>query len=301
MSAGAPSVAVQGDPGCFSHAAALGVFGDVELIPCRDFPSLFAAVNDGRADRGVVPVENALAGAVSENLDLLVRSSLYAVAEAYQPIEMCLTTRPGTRLEQLTAVGSHPVALQQCRRFFAAHPTIRPIVAYDTAGSIRDLMADRSDYDGAIGPALAADLYGAEILERGIADHRRNFTRFLIVAREREVTSLENRPSKASLAFTLPHEPGALHAALGIFANHGVDLTRLESRPIPGCPWEYRFHADVRGGRKGARTLAIDALREMAGELRVIGEYEEADAPIGAPSRPSKAVEFLRPTRPPSA
>jgi prephenate dehydratase len=285
-------VAVQGAPGCFSHAAALVHFGDLDLVPCRDFPDLFAALVDGRADRACVPVENALAGAVTENLDLLVRSPVTAVAETYVRVEMCLAARPGTRLEDLTAVGSHPVALRQCRRFFEERPGVREVVAADTAGSIRDLMEDSEvRWNGAIGPALAADLYGAEVLARGIEDHPRNFTRFLVVARNAGEPPSPRVPGvtpgdppgqpspKASLAFTLPHRPGALHEALGVFAREGLDLTRLESRPIPGHPWEYRFYADVRGAVGETFDRAVHALGELSDEVSVIGRYAEVEAP----------------------
>lgn len=296
-------VAVQGDPGCFSHAAALAHFGTLDLVPCRDFAELFAAVLEGRADRGCVPVENALHGAVSESLDLLVQHPLCAVGEAYVRVEMCLAVRPGTTASELTAVASHPVALRQCRRFFRRHPHVREVVAADTAGSIRALMATAppveadpaygreggdagepeqrtvGGWDGAIGPALAAELYGAELLMRGIEDHPRNFTRFLIVAREEDAVPHRGRDAKASLAFTLPHRVGSLHGALGILADAALDLTRLESRPIPGRPWEYRFYADIRSAAGGAWAGALAALGGLATDVRVIGVYPEADAP----------------------
>lgn len=286
-------IAVQGEPGCFSHAAAVGSFGEVELVSCPDFPTLFDAVREGRAQVGVVPVENALAGAVSENLDLLVDRNLVAEAEIYVRVELCLAARPGPdeadrAMRGLTAAASHAVALRQCRRFFASHPHIRSVVTADTAGSIKDLMAGAGAWDAAIGPALAAELYGARILARGIEDDPRNFTRFLVV---RPAGGEERGPPgpapghpvtgflKASLVFTLPHRPGALHRALGIFADRGLDLTRLESRPIVGRPWEYRFHADIRGEDGAALRAAISALRRHAPELRVVGTYPEAEIP----------------------
>lgn len=306
-------VAVQGEPGCFSHAAALSVFGEVDLVPCRDFQALFEAVESGRADRGAVPVENALAGAVTQTLDLLLRNELRATHEAYVRVELCLVVPEGRDIGDIRSAASHPVALQQCHTFFEKHPDVRPVAAYDTAGSIRDLLADDAPtYDAAIGPALAANLYGGTILERGIEDHHLNFTRFLMVTRDRvgaatqggggadpvtregvgkadaDVSAETSRPGdavsarprlKTSLAFALPHRPGSLHAALGVFAEHEVDLTRLESRPIPGHPWEYRFFADLRGGSNDARERAIAALREMAPEVHVFGTYEEVDPP----------------------
>lgn len=295
-----PRVAVQGDPGCFSHAAALGHFGSLELVPCLDFEGLFDAVLDGGADVACVPVENALAGAVTDTLDLLVRRPVHAVAEAYVRVEMCLAVRPGTRLEDVSAVASHPVALRQCRRFLGGLEGVEEIVARDTAGSIRDLMQGTvsgrtAPWNAAIGPALAAELYGAELLEREIEDHPRNFTRFLIVAAGKggaasgtadsgpgtadSGPAAGDAPPKASLAFTLPHRPGSLHEAIGLFAEAGLDLTRVESRPIPGRPWEYRFFLDVRGAAGAAWHRARAALEAVASEVRVIGVYPETRAP----------------------
>lgn len=272
-------VAVQGAPGCFSHAAALEFFDAVELVSCDDFPELFAAVEEGRADRGMVPVENALAGAVTENLDLLVRSPVHAVGETYVRVQMCLVAPPGRAIPELTAAGSHPVALRQCRGFFSQHPGIRSVVSHDTAGAIRDLMAGDAGFDAAIGPALAAEMYGGEVLERGIEDHPRNFTRFLVVAPQGVEAPRRSSKDKASLALTLPHRPGALHTAIGLFAEARLDLTRLESRPIPGLPWKYLFYLDVRTGSGDAFSRVLERLDEMASELHLLGRYPEAEAP----------------------
>lgn len=293
-----PRIAVQGEPGCFSHAAAREAWGELELVPCEDFPELFRAVLEGRAEGGVVPVENALAGAVSENLDLLVQHPLRAVAELYVRVEMCLAVRPDGADDPgaLTAVASHPVALRQCRRFFADHPHLARVVAGDTAGSIRALMEGEPGWDGAIGPGLAADLYGARILRRGIEDDPLNFTRFLAVAAPGEaeggagVGSVGRPPglaltgrSKVSLVFTAAHSPGSLHAAIGVFAGRGLDLTRMESRPIPGRPWEYRFHADVRGPDAGALAAALEALEAVTYRIWTLGIYPETAVP-GSPT-----------------
>jgi prephenate dehydratase len=273
-------VAVQGEAGCFSHAAALGYFGAVSVVSCRSFPELFEAVLEGRAERGCVPVENALAGAVTENLDLLVQHPLRAVGEVYQRVELCLAVRPGSAMGDVRRVASHPVALRQCRRFFEAHPGLVEVAAWDTAGGIRDLMReDDVRWDAAIGPALAAELYGADILERGIEDHRRNFTRFLMVARAGDAEEARGPGTKASIAFTVPHRPGSLHEAIGIFAAETLDLTRLESRPIPGRPWEYRFYADVRGGADESWDRAMAQLRALGDEVQILGRYAEAKAP----------------------
>ena len=267
-------VAIQGERGAFSHAAAIQVFGpDTEVLAKRSFEELFEAVGSGEADFGMVPVENTLAGSVQRNLDLLVQHTLHAVAETRVPIRLCLVARPGRTIDSLRSAASHPVALQQCHRFFASHPTIESRVAYDTAGSVKDLLEGRADYDAAIGSALSAELYGGELLMEGLEDDPGNFTRFFAVARE--AVRPPDEGSKTSIAFTLAHKPGSLHHALGAVAERDVDLTRLESRPIPGRPWEYRFYADMRGAPLSVQDECVEEVRKVAGELRVLGQYPE--------------------------
>jgi prephenate dehydratase len=188
-------------------------------------------------------------------------------------VRLCLATVPGTDPATIRRVASHPVALQQCHRFFARHAGRQAVAAFDTAGSIKELMEGSAPYDAAIGSELAAVLYGATVVEHDLEDDPDNFTRFLVVGTE-PLASPE-APVKTSLVFRLRHEPGSLHAALGVLASHGVDLTRLESRPIPGRPWEYRFYADVRGPSSARQAAAIDALDGVAEEIRVLGRYRE--------------------------
>ncbi|HKW40024.1 MAG TPA: prephenate dehydratase [Gemmatimonadales bacterium] len=265
------AVAIQGEAGSFSHAAALEALGpDVRLVPCASFEDLFRAVATGGAARGVVPIENSLAGSVHENYDLLGRHPLHVVAETQVRVRHCLIARPGTALDAVRRVASHPVALAQCRAFFAAHPEVVPVAAYDTAGSVRDLMARRLAADAAIAAALAAELYGAAVLQEGLEDHAENYTRFLVIGRE--PAPLE-RARKSSLVFTLPNVPGSLHRALGAFAVRGLDLTKIESRPIVGRPWEYAFYLDVLGDPSGEVAAALAELRAFAPELRVLGTY----------------------------
>lgn len=265
------AVAIQGEAGSFSHAAALETHGpDLRLVPCATFEELFRAVQDGTADRGMVPIENTLAGSVHQNYDLLGAHPLHVVAETELRIRHCLIARPGAVLAGIRRVASHPVALAQCRRFFVAHPEIVAVSAYDTAGSVRDLMAGGSAADAAIASSLAARLYGAEVLAEGLEDHAENYTRFLVIARERAPAS---PLSKMSLMLTLTNAPGALHRALGVFASRGLDLTKIESRPLQGRPWEYLFYLDVLGDPRAGLAEALEDLRTFAAEVRVLGAY----------------------------
>lgn len=268
------AVAIQGEAGSYSHAAALQALGpDLQLVPRPSFDALFRAVADGAAAQGIVPIENSLAGSVHENYDLLRANALHVVAETEVRIRHCLVVRPGTGTDAIRRVASHPVALAQCRRFFAERPELVPVAAYDTAGSVRDLMEHRVAADAAIGSALAARLYGAVVLAEGIEDHPENYTRFLVVARD---PAAPDGTSKTSLVFTLPNVPGSLHRALGVFARRGLDLTKIESRPLPGRPWEYAFYLDVVGEPTGEMGEALDELGSLAGELRVLGTYRAA-------------------------
>lgn len=281
------SAAIQGMHGAFSHAAALQALGDdVAIVECRTFEDLFRSVVEGAADYGIVPVENTLAGSVQRTMDLLVQNPLQVVGETRVRVRLCLAAPPGRTLGEVRRVGSHPVALEQCLSFFESNPRIRPVTAFDTAGSVRDLIAGDAAYDAAIASELAASLYGASVLQREIEDHAGNFTRFLVVGREVAASggkgdvpgaaAPERGTMKTSLAFTLPHQPGSLHRALGCFAGHDVDLARIESRPIPGRPWEYRFYVDLRGSDEAAEGAALAALRDEVVELRVLGRYPEA-------------------------
>ncbi len=269
-----PIVAIQGVRGAFSHEAASKLLGGaVDMLECRTFDDVFDAVVEGSAAAAAVPVENTLAGAVQPAMDLLVRHPLHAVAEARVPVRLCLIAPPGVEPVDVRSVASHPVALQQCGGWLRDHPHVEPVVAFDTAGSVRDLMAGDAGYDAAVASGLAADTWGARVLETGLEDEHHNYTRFLLL--RREPVSPPATGAKTSLAWTLPHRPGSLYEALGVFAAHGVDLTRLESRPIPGKPWEYRFFADVRGAPIDIQDEAVEELRRFAVELRVVGRYPE--------------------------
>jgi prephenate dehydratase len=266
-------VAVQGERGSFSHEAARAALGPgAEVLPRPSFDALFAAVVGGEAERGLLPIENSLAGSIHENYDRLQASPLNIVGETQLRIRHCLIAPPGVALESLRRVASHPVALAQCRRFFAEHPGVEAVAAYDTAGSVLDLMRGAATYQAAIASALAAELYAGVVLRESLEDDAQNFTRFLVLALE---PGPVEAATKTSIVFTLDNEPGALHNAMGAFASRGVDLAKIESRPLRGRPWEYAFYLDVLGDPRGAAGEGLEALRVMAPFLRVLGSYPD--------------------------
>ncbi len=266
-------IAIQGERGAFSHDAALDLVGsEIEILPCPTFDVLFEAAVSGRADRALVPIENSLAGSIHENYDRLWASPLHIVAETQLRIRHCLIACAGASLGDIRRVSSHAVALAQCRRFFAERPDVEAVVAYDTAGSVKETLRDGVLAHASIASRLAADLYAGQVLLEGIEDDPQNYTRFLLLAREAGPTDVA---SKTSLVFTLKNEPGALHRALGAFALRGVDLAKIESRPLRGRPWEYAFYLDVLGDPRGATGESLAELRRLASELRVLGSYPE--------------------------
>jgi len=267
------AVAIQGELGSFSHSAALEVLGaDVEIVPTPTFDGLFAAVVQARTDRGLVPIENSLAGSIHENYDRLKASPLHIVGETQLRIRHCLIGRPGAELASIRRVASHAVALAQCRRFFAERPHVEAVAVYDTAGSVKDLLRDGPATHAAIGSRLAATLYGGQVLLEEVEDDPQNYTRFLVLARE---PGPAVAATKTSLVFHLRNAPGALHRALGVFAGRGVDLAKIESRPLRGRPWEYAFYLDVLGDPRGPAGEAIEQLGGLTEELRVLGSYPD--------------------------
>jgi prephenate dehydratase len=235
-------------------------------------------VASGKAERALIPFENSLAGSVHENYDRLSASPLHIIGETQLRIRQCLIARPGSTLAVIRRVASHPVALAQCRKFFAEHPGVEAIATYDTAGSVMDLLRDGPATQAAIGPALAASLYGGQILLESIEDDPENYTRFLLLARE---AVQAERASKTSIVFTTKNVPGALHQALGAFASRGADLAKIESRPLKGRPWEYSFYLDVLGDPNGAVAEALAELSGVAHEVRILGSYPAAAGVTG--------------------
>ncbi len=273
-------IAFQGARGAFSEEAARKLVGaDAAVLPCERFEDVFRTLKEGRASGAVVPIENTLAGPVYENYDLLQSFELPIVAETSVRIVHNLMARPGVSFAKIRRVYSHPVALSQCLDFFARNPQIERIPYYDTAGSVKMVMEEGLEDAGAIASAVAAEIYGARILRRSIESDRRNFTRFFLLrrpeyAKRHPVKAAKETQWKTSLVFGTRNVPGALFRALSAFALRDLNLTKIESRPLRGRPWEYAFYLDFLG-RVDSPTAqnALGHLRELADFLRVLGCY----------------------------
>jgi prephenate dehydratase len=274
-------VAFQGERGAFSEEAAIRLLGEqIEVTPRPTFESLFMAIEEGAADLILAPIENTLAGSVHRSYDLLLESKLTILAEVVTPIVMCLIGPSGARMEEVRSVESHPVALAQCEQFFAENPNIRRIVADDTAGSVRNVVQSKDASRAAIAGRRAAEVYGGVVLREHLEDDRANFTRFLLLS---PATKTPQGANKLSLVLRLAHRPGSLRAALEPFAARGINLMRIESRPIPGQPWEYRFYLDLAASTEDAEVRkALDELQKMGNEVRVLGCYVAAEMPADA-------------------
>ena len=272
-------VAYQGEAGAFSESAARRLLGaGITGVPCHSFEQMFDAVGSGNADCCVAPIENSLAGSIHRNYDLLLDSGLTIAGETSMRIVHNLIAPPDVPIESIRRVYSHPVALAQCTRFFTARPHIEAMPVHDTAGGVRMVMDRRRDDEAAIASAAAAEIYGARVLLESIEDNAQNFTRFFVLTapdRTADVVTCDTmRRWKTSIVFRVSNKPGALFRALGAFAIFEIDLTKIESRPIEGRPWEYAFYLDFAGKFDDANVaLALDNLRELAEMVRVLGSY----------------------------
>jgi prephenate dehydratase len=271
-------VAFQGEPGAFSEAAAIQLLGNaITTVPRATFEAAFRAIDERAADALLAPVENTLAGSVVRVYDLLLQSRLTIVAETILPIEHHLIGCPGATLQGIRSVASHPMALAQCERFFSAHPELKRVPAEDTAGSVREVLSRGDKSCAAIAGRRAAEHYRGLILAESIQDNAENFTRFVLLLPEKEAAAwISPEARKISLAMRLAHRPGALLASLEPFAKHGVNLLKIESRPIHGRPWEYQFFIDVESDDVARLDQALTEVRNATSELRVLGRYVAA-------------------------
>lgn len=267
-------VAFQGERGAFSEEAAVKLLGEeIELVPRATFEAMFAAIDDGGADLVLAPVENSLAGSVPV-YDLLLASGLTIQAEVIIPISWYLIGPAGATMDKVRTVQSHPVALAQCTRFFAEHPAIKRVVAEDTGGSAREVTQAGDNTRAAIASRRAAKIYDGAILQSHLEDHHENYTRFLLLSRS---TAMPAGADKISLALLLLHQPGALYTALEPIARRNINMVKIESRPLVGHPWEYRFYLDLLTSPESAETkAALAELKERTREVRILGVYAAA-------------------------
>ncbi len=266
-------VAIQGELGSFSHAAANQLLPQAKVVACALSTDVFDKVVAGSVNAAVIPIENSLAGPVIDHYDLLLAKDVHIQREFRLRIEHCLIAAPKAKIRNLKRVISHPVALQQCRDFFKAHPGIRPEPFYDTAGSVKHVMAEGLLDTAAIASRHAAEEYGAKVLQKGLEDDKQNFTRFFIIRKNVRTLPESN---KTSIAFALKNMPGVLFRALSVFALRDIDLCKIESRPMRGRPWEYVFYVDYMRGHDDAADNALRHLAEVAEFVKVLGVYPAA-------------------------
>ncbi len=272
------SVSFQGERGAFSQVAVHQLLGeDVDIVPCQRFQQAFQALDTGKVDAAVIPIENTLHGSVHENYDNLLEFGLPIVAETNVRIVHNLIAMPGVSFRKVKRVYSHPVALNQCLRFFADNPQVEKVVHYDTAGSVKMLSEELPPDAAAIASTIAAGNYGARILKRSIEDDRRNFTRFFLLRPKGAAKKLPppgKRGYKTSLVFTTRNIPGSLFRALSAFSLRDIDLAKIESRPLRGKPWEYLFYLDFHASIEEQHVQnALNHLAELTDFQRVLGCY----------------------------
>jgi prephenate dehydratase len=264
-------IAFQGEHGAYSEQAVFDYFGDVETLPCETFDLVFDSVTSGKADKGLIPIENSLAGSIHQNYDLLLRNQLHIVGEYFLRVRHCLIAMPNVKKEEIKKAISHPQALGQCASYLK-NLNIKPEAVYDTAGSVKMLKESGAQDTAAIASKRAAEIYEMQILEEGIEDNAENFTRFLAISAEPTVGV--EKEAKTSIVFTLKNQAGALFKAMSVFALRDIDLTKIESRPLQGKPWEYLFYIDFVGSQyDDVVKRALEHLGEYALTLRVLGSY----------------------------
>jgi prephenate dehydratase len=277
-------VAIQGELGSFSHEAAEAMLPRAKVVPCARSLEVFDRVQRGTVDGAVIPIENSLAGSVAEHFDLLLSRDVHIVREFRLRIVHNLIALPGTKLGDVRRVFSHPVALDQCRDLFAKNPKLEPMPFYDTAGSVKHVVAEGLRDAAGIASRRAAEVYAGKILKAGIEDDKKNFTRFFLIERgqieqgriKRGKPRAARNADKTSLAFTLKNIPGALFKALSVFALRDISLSKIESRPMRGRPWEYVFFVDLLRGDDEDSRNALRHLGEVAELVKVLGIYPEA-------------------------
>jgi len=282
-------ISIQGELGSFSHEAALQIAESIEsrtvgsstMVPCAVSADVFRMIADHSVDAAVIPIENSLAGPVAEHYDLLLNQPVGIEREFLLRIRHNLIASPKVAIESIQSVFSHPVALAQCRRFFNEHPNIHAVPYYDTAGSVRHVVETGDETSAAIASRQAASQYGAKILLADVEDNPANFTRFFLI-RSQELVQRDPRSDKVSLAFTVENCPGSLVNALQTFADLGTNMTKIESRPVAGKPWQYVFYVDYQISSVDSADAILQALHSTCSTVKELGRYRSAgQEPIG--------------------
>lgn len=272
-------VTIQGEPGCFHEAAARQYFKneEIETIPCETFTSMFDTLNNDASLIGTLAIENTIAGSLLQNHELLRKSNLAIVGEYKMHISHVLAALPGQSIEDLNEVNSHPMALMQCAQFLHRHPNMKIVEKNDTAGSAQEIAQKKLNGVAAVCGEYAAKLYGLDILAKDIQTNKRNSTRFLIIADPLEAPYLveHGKINKASLVFTLPHTQGSLSKILTIFSFYDINLSKIQSLPIIGREWEYRFYINLTFNDYVRYRQSIDAVKPLINEFKILGEYNE--------------------------
>lgn len=285
-------VAFQGETGAYSEAAALEYFHqEITTYSCHTFENVFHIVEEQVCMYGFIPIENTLAGSIHRNYDLMLKYSLHIVGEYHFRVKHCLLAVNEARLDQIQFVHSHPQALAQCE-VSLKKLSVKLVPEADTAGSARLISEKGSNLSAAVASKHAAQVYGLQVLTENLEDNPLNFTRFLVLAKqEKPIVDTHHQGFKTSIVFKLPNKPGILFKALSVFALRDIDLTKIESRPIPGTPWEYLFYIDFIGNISDrVCQRALDHLKELTILLRILGSYpqHQFDFPTSHNGQPNK-------------
>lgn len=273
-------VAIQGISGCYHEAAARKYFEgeEIEIEPCLTFPDLFAQMSKDDSLLGIMAIENTIAGSLLQNHELLRKSNLAVIGEYKLRISHSLAVLPDETIDDITEVNSHPIALMQCEEYLQAHPAMKVVERGDTASSARDIARQQLKGHAAICSKLAAERYGLKVVDSGIETNKRNFTRFLILADnwQKEELTDRNAINKSSLVFSLPHTNGSLSKVLTILSFYDINLTKIQSLPIIGREWEYRFYVDLTFNDLIRYRQSLEAIRPLTKDFKILGEYAEA-------------------------
>lgn len=266
-------IAIQGERGSFSHEAASKMVEHCKVVPCRRSSEVFDLLEKDEVPAAIIPIENTLAGSVAEHYDLLLKHDFFIHQEFRLRIVHNLIASHKVTLEKVKKIFSHPIALEQCRKFLNKLPDVEIIPYYDTAGSVRHVVEEELLDSAAIASELAAEEYKGQVLERGIEDNKNNFTRFFLLKKS---CRIEKNANKTSLVFALKNVPGVLYKALSIFAMDEINLSKIESRPVPGKPWEYIFYIDVMQGNTKTLKKALKNLKKTSSFVKLLGIYPAA-------------------------